>query len=156
MELTGVSKVVVDNVLMPVLMVIGSAVLVVVKSYVKRITDSMIAKNEISTLNNITSIKNNLLAEIATIVQAAVCTNMSLAQSLRQAGDTNYLSDSEIVMLQNTTKELVYQALPASLTEDNGSLLKIIGGKDKLDVIINSQLEHAVINTKSKMGVFNK
>ena len=156
MELTGVTKLLVDNILMPILMVIGSAVLVVVKSYVKRITDSMIAKNEISSLSNITTIKNNLLCEIGTIVQAAVCTNMSLAESLKSAGGTNKLTDTDIAMLQDSTKQLVYQALPTSLTEENGSLLKIVGGKDKLDLIINNQLEHAVISTKSKMGVFNK
>ena len=142
-------KALIDNIIMPALLVIASAVLVVLKSYIKKVTDSMIAKNELATLNNIASIKNHLLAEIATIVQAAVSSNMSIANSLKI--DNGKLTDDQIIMLQTSARELIYQALPDNLTDDNGSLMKIIGGKDKLDAIINSLLEHAVIEAKSKM-----
>ena len=145
-----VTKALFDQIVMPVLVVIASAVLVVVKSYVKKVTDSMIAKNELATLNNIASIKNHLLAEIATIVQAAVSSNMSVADTLK-ASNGGGLSDEQIAMLQTSARELIYQALPDNLTDENGSLMKIVGGKDKLDAIINGLLEHAVIEAKSKM-----
>lgn len=143
-------KAVVDNVVIPALVVIGSAVLVVLKSYVKKVTDSMIAQNELATLNNIASIKNHLLSEIATIVQAAVSTNMSIAEVLK-SNNGGGLTDDQVAMLQKSAKDLVYQALPENLTNEEGSLMKIVGGKDKLDSIIGSLLEHSVIEAKSKM-----
>ena len=148
------TKAVVDNILLPILVVIGSSLLVIAKTYVKRITDSIIAKNESVSLGNIASIKNHLLAEIATIVQAAVCTNMTIAESLKTGGIK--LSDTDVSMLQDSAKQLIYQSLPPSLTDEAGSMLKIIGGKEKLDSIINGALEHAVIEAKGKIALTKK
>lgn len=140
---------VMDNIIMPVLVVIGSAILMVVRSYVKRIRDSIIAKNEMVSLDSLTRIKNNLLEEIETIVKAAVFTNMNLANTMKIGGKK--LTDTEIEMLQQSTKSLVYQTLPTTLTEDNGVMLEVIGGKDRLDGIINNFIEKSVIDAKAKM-----
>ena len=145
---------VVANIIIPIVLVIGSALVVVVRTYVKKITDSMIEKNEVASLNNLTSIKNNLLAEIATIVQAAVSSNMSIAESLK-SNSNGKLSDAEIAMLQDSARELVYKALPPNLTDQNGSLMQLVGGQDKLDAIISSLLEHSVIESKSKIASIN-
>lgn len=149
-----ISKTIVDNILLPLLIVIGSSLIMIVKSYVKKVTDSMIAKNEVASLNNITSIKNHILAEIGTIVQAAVFSNMSIADAMK--ADGSKLSDEQITMLQDSARQLIYQALPVTLTDESGSLMKIVGGKDKLDAIINSLLEHAVIEAKSKICQIKK
>ena len=133
---------VMDNIITPVLVVIGSAILMVVRSYVKRIRDSIIAKNEMVSLDSLTRIKNNLLEEIETIVKAAVFTNMNLANTMKIGGKK--LTDTEIEMLQQSTKSLVYQTLPTTLTE-------VIGGKDRLDGIINNFIEKSVIDAKAKM-----
>lgn len=140
---------VMDNIITPVLVVIGSAILMVVRSYVKRIRDSIIAKNEMVSLDSLTRIKNNLLEEIETIVKAAVFTNMNLANAMKIGGKK--LTDTEIEMLQQSTKSLVYQTLPTTLTEDNGVMLEVIGGKDRLDGIINNFIEKSVIDAKAKM-----
>jgi hypothetical protein len=131
MDYSSLMKTAVDTVLLPALVIIGSSVLIIVKSYVKNLTDSIIAKNELISLGNIASIKNHILSEIATLVQAAVCTNMTIAQSIKAGG--NKLSESEVIMLQESAKQLVYNSLPVSLTDEAGSMLKILGGKDKLD-----------------------
>ena len=140
---------VMDNIITPVLVVIGSAILMVVRSYVKRIRDSIIAKNEMVSLDSLTRIKNNLLEEIETIVKAAVFTNMNLANAMKIGGKK--LTDTEVEMLQQSTKSLVYQTLPTTLTEDNGVMLEVIGGKDRLDGIINNFIEKSVIDAKAKM-----
>lgn len=145
---------IIDNILLPIVVVIGSSLLFIVKSYAKKITNSVISKNELMSLDNLTSIKNNLLTEIQTIVQAAVFTNMKLAETMKTGGKK--LEETEITMLQNSAKRLVYQSLPLSLTDENGPMLKIIGGQEKLDSIINGYLEQAVINAKSKMASFKK
>ena len=152
MDYSAIMKAIIDNILIPVLIVIGSSVLVIAKSYVQKLTDSIIAKNEIVSLNNIASIKNHILAEIATLVQAAVCTNMTIAEGIKAAG--NGLSDADITMLQDSAKQLVYQSLPLSLTDENGSMLKILGGKEKLESLISGSLECAVIEAKAKMALF--
>lgn len=151
MDYSVIVKTIVDNILLPILVVIGSSLLVIVKSYAQKITESVIAKNEIVSLGNISLIKNNLLSEISTIVQAAVCSHMTLAEGLKSDGTK--LSYSDVIMLQNSAKQLIYQSLPSSLTDENGAMLKIIGGKDKLDAIISGVIEHAVIEVKSKMAL---
>lgn len=145
---------IIDNILLPIVVIIGSSLLLIVKSYAKKVTNSIISKNELMSLDNLTSIKNNLLSEIKTIVQAAVFTNMTLAENMKTGGKK--LGDVEITMLQNSAKRLVYQSLPLSLTDENGPMLKIIGGQEKLDSIINGYLEQAVIDAKGKMSLIKK
>ena len=154
MDQNVVINAIVTNVILPIILVIGSAIVVVARTYIKKLTDSMIAKNEVASLNNLTSIKNNLLAEIGTIVQAAVSTNMSIADTLKSNANGK-LSDAEINMLQESARKLIYQALPTNLTDQNGSLMQLIGGQDKLDAIISGLLEHAVIEAKSKIAAIN-
>ena len=145
---------VVTNIIIPIVLVVGSALVVVARTYVKKITDSMIAKNEVASLNNITSIKNNLLAEIGTIVQAAVSSNMSIADTLKSNANGK-LTDVEIAMLQESARKLIYQALPTNLTHQDGSLMQLVGGQDKLDAIITGLLEHSVIESKAKLAAIN-
>jgi hypothetical protein len=79
---------------------------------------------------------------------------MSLAENLKSGG--NKLTDEQVAMLQDSTKQLVYKSLPPALTEDDGAMLKIIGGKEQLDTIINTSLEQSVIDAKAKMALIKK
>ena len=137
---------VMENIIMPIIVIIGSALIMIVRSYVVRIRDSIIARNNISVLNDVSSIKNNLLHEIETVVQAAVFTNMKLAAQLKFGG--RKLSDSDASMLRESAKSLVYQSLPSTLTNNDGVMLQIIGGKEQLDSIIGTMLEKAVLDAK--------
>jgi len=138
-----------ENIVTPIIVLVGSAILMVVRSYVKRIRDSIIAKNELVSLDSLTNIKNNLLEEIETIVKAAVFTNMQLANTMKLGGKK--LTELEAEMLQKSTKTLVYQTLPSTLTDENGVMLEVIGGKERLDGIVNNFIEKAVIDAKSKI-----
>mgnify|MGYP000065005891 CR=1 FL=1 len=145
----AITKALMDNIITPVIVLIGSAILMVVRSYVKRIRDSIIAKNEMVSLDSLTRVKNNLLEEIETIVNAAVLTNMQLANSMKSGGKK--LTDLEAEMLQKSTKTLVYQTLPSTLTDENGVMLQVIGGKERLDGLVNNFIEKAVVDAKNRM-----
>lgn len=144
-----ITKALMDNIITPIIVLIGSAILMVVRSYVKRIRDSIIAKNEMVSLDSLTRVKNNLLEEIETIVNAAVLTNMQLANSMKSGGKK--LTDLEAEMLQKSTKTLVYQTLPSTLTDENGVMLQVIGGKERLDGLVNNFIEKAVVDAKNRM-----
>jgi hypothetical protein len=154
MEFNGLGKTVMETVVMPILLIIFTSIVTIAKVYAKRVVDSIVAKNELISLGNITAIKGNLLTNISTIVQAAVSSNMSLAENLKSGG--NKLTDEQVAMLQDSTKQLVYKSLPPALTEDDGAMLKIIGGKEQLDTIINTSLEQSVIDAKAKMALIKK
>lgn len=145
----AITKALMDNIVTPIIVLIGSAILMVVRSYVKRIRDSIIAKNEMVSLDSLTRVKNNLLEEIETIVNAAVLTNMQLANSMKSGGKK--LTDLEAEMLQKSTKTLVYQTLPSTLTDENGVMLQVIGGKERLDGLVNNFIEKAVVDAKNRM-----
>lgn len=145
----AITKALMDNIITPIIVLIGSAILMVVRSYVKRIRDSIIAKNEMVSLDSLTRVKNNLLEEIETIVNAAVLTNMQLANSMKSGGKK--LTDLEAEMLQKSTKTLVYQTLPSTLTDENGVMLQVIGGKERLDGLVNNFIEKAVVDAKNQM-----
>ena len=145
----AITKALMDNIITPIIVLIGSAILMVVRSYVKRIRDSIIVKNEMVSLDSLTRVKNNLLEEIETIVNAAVLTNMQLANSMKSGGKK--LTDLEAEMLQKSTKTLVYQTLPSTLTDENGVMLQVIGGKERLDGLVNNFIEKAVVDAKNRM-----
>ena len=145
----AITKALMDNIITPIIVLIGSAILMVVRSYVKRIRDSIIAKNEMVSLDSLTRVKNNLLEEIETIVNAAVLTNMQLANSMKSGGKK--LTDLEAEMLQKSTKTLVYQTLPSTLRDENGVMLQVIGGKERLDGLVNNFIEKAVVDAKNRM-----
>lgn len=140
---------IVDNVLLPVLLVVGSTVLLVVKSYVNKITKSIIAKNELDALERTNSVNNHLINEISIIVESAVGSNMQLAESMKENNE-NGLSDDQIKELNESTLRLINNALPPSLLDNNSPLLEIIGGRERLNSIIKNMIEQYVYEYKVK------
>lgn len=140
---------IVDNVLLPVLLVVGSTVLLVVKSYVNKITKSIIAKNELDALERTNSVNNHLINEISVIVESAVASNMQLAESMKE-GSENGLSDDQIKELNESTMRLINNALPPSLLDVDSPLLEIIGGRERLNSIIKNMIEQYVYEYKVK------
>ena len=140
----------VNNVLLPLLIAIGSAMLIVAKSYIKRIMKSIEAKNDLESLMKLNEMKSTLINEIGIIVDAAVGSNMQLADKMKSENENCKLTNDQMKLLNESAKELIMKALPESLTNENGSLLNIIGGKDKLDAIIEGMLEKYVYEYKIK------
>ena len=92
------------------------------------------------------TIRNELLVTLSEVVKAAVASNMELSDQMKQNG--HKLTDDEIRELNGTVMRLVMNTLPPSLTNDDGVLLEIIGGKDKLESIIKSMMEKYVYEYK--------
>lgn len=137
---------VLDHIFVPVMIVIGTALVIVVKHYADKIAKSIVAKNEISSMSKENTVRNELIKTLDEMVKAAVASNMDLSKKLKENG--RKLTDNEIMELNNTVTTLVMNSLPPSLTNDDGVLLEIIGGRDKLDAIIRSMMEKYVYEYK--------
>lgn len=114
---------------------------------IKRYMDGIEAKNELNNMNKVNEMRSSLLKEIELNVRAAVGSNMQIANKMKSHGKK--LTNEQINELQKTVKTLVMDSLPESLTTEDGVLLKIIGGKNRLDIIINNMLETAVYEYKN-------
>lgn len=137
-----------DNLLTPVLAVLGGALVYILKHWLDKVSKSIIAKNELEELEKTNSIRQDLLKTISEQVDAAVGANMQLADKMKESGHT--LSDEQISELNNNAKELVMNALPPSLSEKDGVLLEMIGGPERLDKIIDTFMENSVYQWKLK------
>lgn len=135
-----------DNIAVPIIIAIGGAVLVVVKHYADKVAKSVIAKNEISAMEKQGSVRKSLLETLGTIVEAAVASNMQLADTMKRDGTK--LTQDQIVELNLSATQLIYNSLPPSLTNEDGVLLEIIGGTDKLNAVIKSMMEKYVYEYK--------
>lgn len=137
-----------DHIFVPVMIVIGAALVIVVKHYADKIAKSIVAKNEISSMTKENTARKELIETLNSIVGSAVASNMQLAEAMKKNGQK--LTQEQIDELNNTCKTLVINSLPLSLTEDNGILLEVIGGREKLDAIISSMMEKHVYEYKVK------
>ncbi len=139
-----------DNLAVPVIAAIGGIIVYVVKSFGKRITDSIVAKNEAASLEKVFAVKSYVIKEISTVVEAAVASNMQIANDMKRAGQK--LTEEQQYQLQQSAKELILNSLPASLTSEEGSMIQIIGGQEKLDSLISALLEKSVYEYKIKQS----
>jgi len=147
--ISNIMNIVVDKVLIPALLVIGSTILILIKGYAEKLTNSLITKNETECLTAITTAKNNLIKEVDSVVSAAVSNNMALATDLRS--QHNGLTSVDVKQLNSSAKQMIQDSLPESLINDNGSLSKIMGGQKSLNALIEGLIEKHVIAQKHLM-----
>ncbi len=137
-----------DNIGIPILAAFGAIIVGLINSFAKKITASIVAKNDAESLEKVFATKSYVIQEIDKIVEAAVASNMQIAEDMKRAGQK--LSEEQITQLQESAKELVLNSLPASLTEESGSMIQVIGGQDKLYALISALLEKHVYEYKIK------
>lgn len=130
---------VLDHIFVPVMVVLGAALVIVVKHYADKIAKSIVAKNELSAMSKENTVRNDIIKTVDEMVKAAVASNMDITKKLKENG--HKLTDEEIAELNETAKCLVLNTLPPSLTNDDGILLEIVGGKDKLDSMIKNMID---------------
>lgn len=135
-----------EHIAIPIIIVIGGAICVIVKHYADKITKSIVAKNEISELEKKNTVRKDLLSTLNTLVEAAVGSNMQLADTMKMSGEK--LTQEQITELNRSAKQLIINSLPPSLTSDDGVLMEVIGGREKLDAIIGSLMEKHVYEYK--------
>lgn len=132
----------------PFIALIGGAIILLIKQQVDRAVKSFVAKNEIANMEKKNAIRLQLTKTIEEHVEAAVASNMQLADEMKKSGQK--LEEYQIMQLNESAKTLVLNSLPPSLTEEDGVLLEIIGGRDRLDAIISSMMEKYVYQYKAK------
>lgn len=137
-----------DNMVVPILILFGGAIVALIQKFGTKLTKSAEAKNEIANLNKQSATRIQLLNELKVFVEAAVASNMQMAEKLKSVSG-GQLSEEQAIELKQSAKDLVYKVLPPSLTEDNGVLLEVIGGKGRLDAIIENLIEQYVYEYKS-------
>lgn len=142
-----------ENIIIPIIVAFGAAILWLVKHYLDKIVKGIAVRNEISSMEKRNNIRAQLMDMISQTVQAAVASNMSVADEMKESG--NKLTEDQIDQLNSSAKELIIGSLPSSLTQEDGVLLEIIGGKDTLDSLIQNLMEKYVYEYKCKYGVNN-
>lgn len=143
-EFFGVAK----GIIIPVISALGGWVLLYVKKYIKRTLEMAEATNELNYLQKMNEVREQILQEIEKTVKSAVASNMDLANRMKE--EVGYITDDQKKKLNALAMELIMASLPASLTESDGTLLNVIGGFDKLNVIIRSYMEQYVYEYKKK------
>lgn len=142
----------IDNLVLPIIVCIGSSLLLIVKHYIAKLTNSIIAKNDIQITNSEINTRNAILEEIGTLVQSAVYTTMVAAWKLKKESPDGTLTDDEIRELQNRVMDLVVKALPPAYDDPKSSVLELLGGIEKRNTIILSMVEGAVANAKNVLS----
>lgn len=135
-----------DSVIMPMIVAGCTALFVMIRKYVKRIAEAIEAKIELEMLVKTNEVKSQLLAEIDKMVESAVGSNMQLADQMKSVGIK--LTDDQKAELQLKAKNLVKNSLPITLTDKDGVLMKLVGGPERLDNIIDASIEKFVYKYK--------
>jgi len=97
-----------------------------------------------------TNTKNQLIDGIDKVVEAAVCANMQLAEELKDHSREHKLTPAQANQLHDATKQLIYNSLPNTLKNENGELLKLIGGKQVINTLIENMMEKHIIEWKDE------
>lgn len=148
MDWYQIFQVILDNLAVPILIAIGGGLTVIATKWTDKIGNSITIKNEIESIEKRMKARKDILDTLRPTVEAAVATNMQLADKLRQ--QNGKLSEEDAVELNRSAQELVMSTLPNSLTDDDGILLDIIGGKSQLEAAIKVMIEQYVYEYKLK------
>lgn len=141
---------VVQVILVPALLAIGSVVLVIIRSYVQKIGQNLITKYEMESLKSLTDVSMNLSAEIDKAVDSAVAKMMITVDELKSANEDGQLTSEDVEYVQGMAKELVARSLPDSLTTEGEVLNRAIGGTEALNTLIEGLIEKHVVEQKIK------
>jgi len=148
MDWSSIISSILDNILVPVLVLIGSTIVLMLKPFAKKITSSIQMKNEMAALEKMTKAKGHLMEQLDGLVDTAVAANMQLAEKMKENG--HKLTPDEIEELNNSAKEMVIDSLPTEILDPEGDLYKLIGGEEKLDRMIKNLMEKHVYAYKLK------
>jgi hypothetical protein len=137
-----------ENLFKPALLIVFSAFLLLIKTRVDKMIDSMISKNKSEEMNMVTTSQFNIMGIIDNAVASVVAGNMPMIEELKN--DHDILTADDIEAIHISTFESVYNSLPDDLTNESGTLSKLIGGKIVLDTLITGLIEKHVIQIRAQ------
>lgn len=138
-----------DQLVGPILVIILASALAIGKSYLNKITDSILTKNDLNKVKDTLDAKSSVLKQIETTVENAVAANMQDADALKASGNGK-LSDDEKAKLKLNAKTLVMTTLPSELFDENSSVYSMFGGRGNIEAIVESMIESYVFKLKNK------
>lgn len=138
-----------DQLVGPILVVILASALAIGKSYLNKITDSILTKNDLNKVKDTLDAKSSVLKQIETTVENAVAANMQDADALKASGNGK-LSDDEKAKLKSNAKTLVMTTLPSELFDENSSVYSMFGGRGNIEAIVEAMIESYVFKLKDK------
>ena len=142
MDSYTIFQTIIDNLAVPILLAIGGGLAVIATKWTEKIGNSITVKNEIDSIQKRMKARKDILDTLEPTVKSAVASNMSLAKKLKETNGR--LTEEDISQLNKSAKDLVMSTLPDSLTQDEGVLLDIIGGRDQLESAIDVMIEKYV------------
>jgi phage gpG-like protein len=146
MEFSMIFQTILDNLAVPILIALGGGIAVIVTKWTEKIGKSVTIKNEIESIEKRAKVRKDILDSLEPTVKSAVATNMQLANEIKATKGRIVNEDAR--MLFDSTMDLIMSTLPKSLTEDDGVLLEIIGGKSQLEAAIKIMIEKYVYEYK--------
>lgn len=145
-----------NTILIPAIIAGAAYLLTLIKKYANRYVNSLEVKHELENLAKTAEIKTIILNEIRTIVGEVVGSNMQIADAAKK-DNGGHLTDEQSMKIHKTVKDVVMVSLPQSLTEKDGVLLNVVGGSERLEVIIDNMISKAVYDYKiKKVEIKNK
>lgn len=139
-----------NTMVVPALLAGGGTIITLICKYSKRFFKNLEVKHELDKVAKTTELKNNILKEIESTVQTVVGSNMGVADDYKSRSSDGKLTDEQSKQLKINAKELILASLPDSITKDDGVLLEVIGGKERLNIIISSMIDKAVYDYNLK------
>ena len=143
----SLGQAVLDNLMVPIIVVFGAAFIAIIKPKVDKFVTTMVARADMDEIAKENTVRRDLIALIDERVQSAVASNMSIARAIKSTYG-GVMPPEQGKALSDNAKKLVMNSLPVALTDEDGSLNKIIGGTDRLQAIIESSLEKHVYEYK--------
>lgn len=138
-----------DTALIPAIIGAIMYILTLIKKCVKKYLKQLEIKQELDNMAKMQEIKNKLLVEIKTIVDSTVGSTMQIADAMKKENG-GFLTDNQSIDIKNNVTEIIFASLPCSLTEEDGVLLDVIGGWDRLNTIVASMIDRSVYDYKIK------
>ena len=136
-----------DKIIIPIIAILGTAIVVILQKFADRVAKSIELKHQLEDIEKEAAIRERIVGIIAQCVESAVGSNMQLADSMKTDGK---LTTEQVKQLQDSAKKRIWDTLPYTLTREDSALYQIIGGREKIDALIDTMIEQYVYEFKSR------
>ena len=132
----------------PIVIILITSIVVIGKSYLNTYTNIIKTNNDMTLIDKEISIRKEFIESLSEIVKSVVGCNMRRANKMKELNQ--HLSDEQMSVLKNDARNGIMKSLPPSLLKDDNNVLKAIGGKEQLDIIIDNLIDMHVYEYKIK------
>lgn len=135
-----------NNLYIPVLIAILGIVLRIVQQYADKFVELFNKRQKIESMEKIATVRDKLVMELDKNVQAAVASNIDMADKMKAAG--HKLDEGQIREINESAKVIIMKSLPSDI---NGMTpAEILGGEHVMNSMIDSFMEKHVLEYKIK------